>query len=114
MAGKPSGFILADIAEKQGLDRDEICMVGDRLDTDILFGQRGGLSTLLVLSGALPGTDRCGRREPCSREGGAIEPLGALFPPAGVTTEEQLLGPENRIYPQLYLDSLASVLHLAS
>jgi len=26
-------------------------MVGDRLDTDIMFGKNGGLSTCLVLSG---------------------------------------------------------------
>lgn len=29
----------------------KMCMVGDRLDTDILFGQNAGCKTLLVLSG---------------------------------------------------------------
>lgn len=29
----------------------QICMVGDRLDTDILFGKNGGLTTMLCLSG---------------------------------------------------------------
>jgi ribonucleotide monophosphatase NagD (HAD superfamily) len=35
-----------------GLQRGRACMVGDRLDTDILFGNSGGLkATLLVLTG---------------------------------------------------------------
>lgn len=36
-----------------GILKSQICMVGDRLDTDILFGQNGGCKTLLVLSGNL-------------------------------------------------------------
>lgn len=51
LVGKPSEFMLADIAQSSRLKRHEMCMVGDRLDTDILFGKNGGLSTLLVLSG---------------------------------------------------------------
>jgi len=51
VVGKPAEFMLANIAEKFGLERSQICMVGDRLDTDILFGKDGGLTTSLVLSG---------------------------------------------------------------
>jgi len=36
------------------ISTSEICMVGDRLDTDILFGQNGSCRTLLVLSGIPP------------------------------------------------------------
>ena len=54
MVGKPEEFMLANIAAKSGLRRDQICMVGDRLDTDIQFGNDGGLTTLLVLSGEAP------------------------------------------------------------
>jgi len=49
--GKPSTFMLDDIASTFNIDKSEICMVGDRLDTDIMFGQNGGLRTMLVLSG---------------------------------------------------------------
>lgn len=49
--GKPSEFMLDNIAKKFGLRRSQMCMVGDRLDTDVLFGQNGGLATMLVLSG---------------------------------------------------------------
>ena len=40
------------VLEDHGLSPSELCMVGDRLDTDVLFGHGGGLQTLLVLSGA--------------------------------------------------------------
>ena len=39
------------IVDKYGCDRERICMVGDRLDTDILFGQNNGLLSCLTLSG---------------------------------------------------------------
>lgn len=45
--------MLENIANAFGMERKQICMVGDRLDTDILFGQDGGLSTMLVLSGVI-------------------------------------------------------------
>lgn len=35
------------------IDTSNMCMVGDRLDTDILFGNQSGCKTLLVLSGTL-------------------------------------------------------------
>ena len=53
VAGKPS-LAMLDIlaAAPDGLDRERTVMVGDRLDTDILFGAAGGLrATLLVMTG---------------------------------------------------------------
>ena len=44
--------VMADmLAEKLGVDKTEITMVGDRLHTDIAFGKNNGLNTALVLSG---------------------------------------------------------------
>lgn len=51
VVGKPSTFMMDYVATKFGILKSQICMVGDRLDTDILFGQNGGCKTLLVLSG---------------------------------------------------------------
>ena len=52
MCGKPSKFLVDLILRDSGLDdRSRICMVGDRLDTDIAFGNTHGLSSLLVYSG---------------------------------------------------------------
>jgi len=74
LVGKPSPLMIDYIAEKEGLDRSRICMVGDRLDTDILFGKNNGLKTCLVLS--------------------------------GVTSEEKLLSPENKVAPDFYAESI--------
>ncbi|KAJ1843338.1 hypothetical protein LPJ70_003433 [Coemansia sp. RSA 2708] len=49
--GKPNPPMLECVIQKFHLDPARTCMVGDRLDTDILFGIRGGLSTLCVLTG---------------------------------------------------------------
>ena len=51
MVGKPSGLMVDYIADKSGVPRDRICMVGDRLDTDVLIGLTNGLRSVLTLSG---------------------------------------------------------------
>ena len=51
VVGKPSPLMVDYLEEKLSLDKSRICMVGDRLDTDVLFGTDNGLRTLLVLSG---------------------------------------------------------------
>lgn len=49
--GKPNNMLLDLIIENYHLNRASTLMIGDRIDTDILFGKAGGLGTLLVLSG---------------------------------------------------------------
>lgn len=51
LVGKPSPLMIDYLESKYGVDRKRICMVGDRLDTDVLFGTENGLQSLLVLSG---------------------------------------------------------------
>jgi 4-nitrophenyl phosphatase/phosphoglycolate phosphatase len=51
LVGKPSSLLIDLIVSKYGKDRSRICMVGDRLDTDIVFGASNGLHTVLTLSG---------------------------------------------------------------
>ena len=63
VVGKPSDFMLKNISASLGLRPDQIAMVGDRLDTDIMFGKNGGLTTGLVLSGGCAG----GRAQPAAR-----------------------------------------------
>ncbi|KAJ7946463.1 Phosphoglycolate phosphatase [Quillaja saponaria] len=51
VVGKPSTFMMEFLLQKFDVPCSKMCMVGDRLDTDILFGQNSGCKTLLVFSG---------------------------------------------------------------
>jgi phosphoglycolate phosphatase len=51
VTGKPSAFLMQDIAAKHGVQPSRSIMVGDRLDTDILWGLNTGMATLLVMTG---------------------------------------------------------------
>jgi 4-nitrophenyl phosphatase len=49
--GKPETPMLEIAMERMGVRPEETVMVGDRLDTDILAGERAGMETVLVLTG---------------------------------------------------------------
>ncbi|KAE9448071.1 hypothetical protein C3L33_20033, partial [Rhododendron williamsianum] len=67
-----------------GIQKSQICMVGDRLDTDILFGQNGGCKTLLDFS----------------------------FLIIGVTSLSMLQNPNNSIQPDFYTNKISDFLSL--
>ena len=49
--GKPETPMLEMAMTRMGARPEETVMIGDRLDTDILAGERAGMSTVLVLTG---------------------------------------------------------------
>jgi 4-nitrophenyl phosphatase len=49
--GKPSPFMMEIAMERMGLTKDDVLVVGDRLETDIAGGQAVKARTALVLSG---------------------------------------------------------------
>ncbi len=53
--GKPEAAMMEQALARMGADPATTAILGDRLETDILAGQRAGMRTLLVLSGV---TDR--------------------------------------------------------
>jgi len=53
--GKPSPRMIETTLDDVGAEPTECLMVGDRIETDILMGERAGMTTVLVLSGV---TDR--------------------------------------------------------
>jgi len=59
VVGKPSSIILDVALRTLGVTAGECVIVGDRLETDIVMGRRGGLTTVLVLSGITRPDDPC-------------------------------------------------------
>lgn len=51
IVGKPNRLFVEKAAERMGVPVSAMCMIGDRLYTDIALGETAGIPTILVLSG---------------------------------------------------------------
>ena len=51
IVGKPNSLLVKYAAERTGIPASAMCMIGDRLYTDIALGATAGIPTILVLSG---------------------------------------------------------------
>jgi HAD superfamily hydrolase (TIGR01457 family) len=51
IVGKPNTLLAEYAAERTGIPVEAMCMIGDRLYTDIALGSAAGIPTILVLSG---------------------------------------------------------------
>lgn len=49
--GKPHAHTVEYLTEKLGCEKDELCFIGDRLETDIAIGMDNGVTSVLVLTG---------------------------------------------------------------
>jgi len=57
VVGKPNPYVLELIEKEHRLEKEEILVVGDRLETDISFAKNCGIKSALVLSGASKRSD---------------------------------------------------------
>ncbi len=77
ITGKPEPFMFKLALQRMQLAPDEVLAVGDRLDTDILGGQRAGCPTALVLTGVSTREEAAHWQPP---PGLTIENLSMLLP----------------------------------
>jgi HAD superfamily hydrolase (TIGR01509 family) len=56
--GKPNPYAFHLICREHGIQADRAVMIGDRLDTDIRFGNRAGMKTCLVMTGCTETIDQ--------------------------------------------------------
>src|SRR5215208_5126369 len=57
IVGKPNPLLVEYAAERTGIPISAMCMIGDRLYTDIALGTTAGIPTILVLSGETQADD---------------------------------------------------------
>ena len=88
VVGKPADFLLRRIALQFGLKPERMCMIGDRLDTDILFGINGGLRTCLVLSGV-------------TQEDALLAPENSVHPDIYMPSLAEFLKIKERVLPPI-------------
>jgi ribonucleotide monophosphatase NagD (HAD superfamily) len=79
VVGKPSPLIVEVAIEQLGRRADECLMVGDRVETDILMGQRAGMTTALVLTGVTRREDLAGAPVRPDHVLGSITEVPKLF-----------------------------------
>jgi NagD protein len=73
--GKPSSLMLDTALARLGVSRDRALVVGDRVETDIELGHRGGVATALVLTGV---TDEAAARTSAPRPTYVLRSLADL------------------------------------
>jgi len=57
IVGKPNKLLVEKAVERTGIPISAMCMIGDRLYTDIALGESAGIPTILVLSGETQADD---------------------------------------------------------
>jgi 4-nitrophenyl phosphatase len=81
VTGKPNPYVMELIEKEHGLRKQEIMVVGDRLETDIAFARNCGVKSALVLSGASKKEDiRENGMRPDYVFGSVTELVGAVLP----------------------------------
>lgn len=75
LMGKPSETMMREAEARLRVDADRCLLVGDRLETDIVMGNRAGMTTVLVLTGV---TDRATLAESSVRPDHVVDTLGDI------------------------------------
>jgi len=109
VVGKPHAPTFGFIADRLGnsFDRARTLMVGDRLDTDILFGNSNGLDTLLVMTGVSKFEDLDRLETEIEAISGSAKCSSGL---AGAEARSGQLEATRQLMPKIWANSVADLL----